>query len=104
MSEENEQVFRRVIEEGYNKGNLAALDALFAINFVEHQDGFVPPNVQGVKGNIVSLRAAFPNLKLTVEAMIASGDQTCTYYSSRHTARVVHGAATYRQVFCHHRN
>jgi predicted ester cyclase len=85
MSEENEQVFRRVIEEGYNMGNLAALDALFALNFVEHQDGFVPPNVEGVKGNIVSLRAAFPNLKLTIEEMIVNGDKTWARITARGT-------------------
>jgi hypothetical protein len=50
MSEnENGRVFRRLIEEGFNRGNLSALDELFAPHFVEHQDGFVPPNVEGVK-------------------------------------------------------
>ena len=77
MSEEhNKEIFRRLIEEGFNKGNLAALDELFARNFVEHQDGFVPPNVEGVKGAIVSLRTPFPDLKLTIEEIIASGDKT----------------------------
>jgi hypothetical protein len=48
MSKENERVFHRMIEEGFNRGNLAALDELFAPNFIEHQDGFVPPNIKGV--------------------------------------------------------
>ncbi len=85
MSEENEQIFRRVIEEGYNKGNVAALDALHAPNFVEHQDGFEPPNVEGVKGSIASLRAAFPNLKLTIEEIISSGDKTWARITARDT-------------------
>jgi predicted ester cyclase len=77
MSEkENEHVFRQVIEEGFNKGNLPALDGLYASNFMEHQDGFVPPNAEGVKGAIVSLRTPFPDLKLTIEDIIASGDKT----------------------------
>jgi predicted ester cyclase len=86
MSEkENEEVFRRLIEEGFNKGNLVALDALFAPNFMEHQDGFVPPNVEGVKGAIVSLRTPFPDLKLTIEGIIASGDETWARITARGT-------------------
>ena len=89
MSEkENEKVFRRLTKEGFNKGNLVALDELFARNFVEHQDGFVPPNVEGVKGAIVSLRTPFPDLKLTIEEIIASGDKTW----ARITARGTHQA------------
>ena len=88
MSEENERVFRCMIEEGFNKGNLAALDELFAPDFIEHQDGFVPPNIEGVKGAIVSLRTPFPDLKLTIEEIVASGDSTW----ARITARGIHRA------------
>jgi hypothetical protein len=45
-------IFHSVIEEGFNKGNLDALDELFAPNFQEHQHGMVPPNLEGVKGAI----------------------------------------------------
>ncbi|MBN1582776.1 MAG: ester cyclase [Anaerolineae bacterium] len=88
MFEENEQVFRRMIDEGFNKGNLDALDKLFAPNFVEHQDGFVPPDITGVKKVIVGLRTPYPDLKLTIEEMIASGDKTW----ARITARGTHQA------------
>jgi predicted ester cyclase len=86
MSEkENEQVFRRVIEAGFNQGDLAALDELFAPNFTEHQDGFVPPNVAGVKGAILGLRTPFPDLKLTIEDIIAGGDKTWARITARGT-------------------
>ena len=105
MSEENEKVFRCMIEEGFNKGNLAALDALFAPNFVEHQDGFVPPNIEGVKGAIVSLRTPFPDLKLTIEEIIASGDKILgAYHRQGHTSSAFHGTTTHGQVLCHHRD
>jgi predicted ester cyclase len=87
MSKENEQVFRRMIEEGFNKGNLAALDTLFAPNFVEHQDGFVPPNIEGVKGAIVSLRTPFPDLKLTIEEIVVSGAKSWARITARGTHR-----------------
>ncbi len=82
---ENEEVFRRVIEEGFNKGNLTALDELFASNFTEHQDGFVPPNVEGVKGAIVGLRTPFPDLELTIDEIVASGDKTWARITGRGT-------------------
>ena len=85
MSKENVDVFHRMIEEGFNKGNLAALDELFAPNFIEHQDGFVPPNIKGVKGAIVSLRTPFPDLRLTVEEIIASGDKVWARINARGT-------------------
>ena len=88
MSEkENEGVFRRLIDEGFNKGNLFALDELFAPNFMEHQDGIVPPNVEGVKGAIVSLRTPFPDLNLTIEEIVASGDKTWARITGRGTHR-----------------
>jgi predicted ester cyclase len=85
MSKQNVKVFHRMIEEGFNKGNLAALDELFAPNFIEHQDGFVPPNIKGVKGAIVSLRTPFPDLRLTVEEISASGDKVWARINARGT-------------------
>lgn len=86
MSEEKcMQVFRRLIEEGFNKGNLSALDELCAPGFVEHQDGIVPPTVDGLKGAILSLRTPFPDLNLTIEEIIASGDKTWARITGRGT-------------------
>ena len=104
MSRENENVFRRLIEEGFSKGNLAALDELFAPDFVEHQDGFTPPNIEGVKAAIVSLRTPFPDLRLTVEEIIASGDRTWARTRSRPAPGALHGTATHGQVLRHHRH
>lgn len=85
LEKENEGVFHRLIDEGFNKGNLAALDELFAPNFIEHQDGIVPPNIEGVKGAIVSLRTPFPDLKLTIEEIAASGGKTWARITGRGT-------------------
>lgn len=38
-TEQNQDVLRRVIEEGFNKGNYAALDPLFTTDYREHQFG-----------------------------------------------------------------
>ena len=85
--EQNEKVFRRLIEQGFSMGNLEVLNDVFAPNFVEHQDGFVPPNVEGVKGAIVGLRTAAPDLKLTIEEIITSGEKTWARITARGTHR-----------------
>ena len=86
MSEErNKRVFERVIEEAYSKGNVDVLDETFATNFVEHQAGIVPPTADGVKRSIAFLRDAFPDLKLTIEEILASGDKTWARITARGT-------------------
>jgi len=87
IEEQNKRVFGRLIEEGFNNGNLAGLDELFAANFKEHQDGMLPPNIEGVKGAIRSLRAAFPDLMLTIEEIFADGDKTWARITARGTHR-----------------
>ena len=86
-TETNLGIFRRVIEEGFNKGNLGALDPLFAPGFQEHQPGMVPPNLEGVKGAIAYLRSAFPDLTLTIEDSIAQGDRVWARISAHGTQR-----------------
>ena len=48
----------------------------------------MPPNVEGVKGAIAGLRTPFPDLKLTIEEILASGEKTW----ARITARGSHQA------------
>jgi predicted ester cyclase len=86
MSEElNKRVFETVIEEAYSKGNVDVLDEAFAPNFIEHQAGIVPSTVEGVKRSILFLRGAFPDMKLTIEEIIASGDKTWARITARGT-------------------
>jgi len=73
-SQRNLQVFHQVIEEGFNRGNYAALDALFALGYQEHQFG-LHTDLAGFKRDIQFLRAAFPDLHLTIEDEVADGDK-----------------------------
>lgn len=74
VPEANIVTFRRAIDEGWNRGNLEAIDELFAPDFVEHQRG-IAPGREGVKGSIRALRTAFPDLHLAVEDVAAAGDR-----------------------------
>ena len=79
-TQEEEQaiaVFRRVIEEGFNRGNPTALDDLFTPDFREHQRGFPTPDLAGLKRGIQGLRRAIPDLRLEIEDVIFEGDRAC---------------------------
>jgi predicted ester cyclase len=70
----NEQIFRILIEDGFSKGDVTVFDTHTSPDFVEHQHGFFPPNVEGVKKGIHNLHDAFPDFSLTIEAMVSNGD------------------------------
>ena len=73
---ESEQLFRRLIEEGFNGGDLTVAEAVTSPDLVEHQD-FGPhhaPGAEGVRAVISSLRRAFSDFHLRIEDMAVSGD------------------------------
>jgi len=45
----NEELFRLLIEEGFSKGGTTVFDKYTSSDFIEHQYGFVPSNVESVK-------------------------------------------------------
>jgi predicted ester cyclase len=85
-AEQNQDVLRRVIEEGFNKGNYAALDALLAPDYREHQFGS-KTTLEGFKQDIEYLRTAFPDLHLTIEESCAAADTVWIRMTARGTNR-----------------
>lgn len=76
MSPTAEAVARRLIEEGFNAGDLAVADELTSPDLVEHQD-FGPDHAggaAGVRAVIASLRSAFSDFHLTIEDVAVHGD------------------------------
>lgn len=69
----NKGSLRTIAEEGFQKGNLDALDKVVASDYIEHFP--VPPGwpagLAGLKQFITLTRNAFPDLHYTVEDMIA---------------------------------
>lgn len=70
---EIERVFRIVIEQGFSKGDLAAIDAVVAPDFIEHQRG-AHSGVDALKRLVRQLRGWFPDLTLTIEDLVVSDD------------------------------
>ena len=82
---QNTAILRRVIEQGFNKGNLDALDECYAPSYVEHQFD-LPATLEGFKGSIMYLRNTFAPFSLTIEDLVADGDMVWV----RMTARGAH--------------
>ncbi len=94
-TESNKTINRRLVEEGFNKGNLKVLDELVAPNFRDYvleemstrrsglpgTGGQSNPPSRGpevVKQFISDMRQAFPDLRYTIDDTIAEGDKVVT--------------------------
>lgn len=87
MSERNKLVSRTLIEEVWNRGNFALVDELVSPDFRGHSSS-PETDTRGADGYRAyhrGLRAAFPDLRYTVEDQIAEGDQVVTRWTARGT-------------------
>ena len=66
-------IFRRVIDQGFNRGNFDAWDDCMADQMAEHQYG-LPPALAELKRAIGALRTAFPDFHLTIDDTVTNGD------------------------------
>jgi steroid delta-isomerase-like uncharacterized protein len=88
-SEENKAVVRRQEEELFTRGNLDAADEIYAPGYVGH-DPSNPEDIRGLeaaKQAAADYRRAFPDLRVTVEDLIAEGDKVVARLSFRGTHR-----------------
>jgi steroid delta-isomerase-like uncharacterized protein len=87
MSESNKTVIRRLFEEVWNKGNLPVADELFAQNY-SHHDSSTPEFGRGPeseKKRATLYRTAFPDVRLTIEDIIAEGETVTARWSCKGT-------------------
>jgi steroid delta-isomerase-like uncharacterized protein len=85
-TEDNKATVRRYFEEVFNQGNLALVDELNAPNFIYHDP--VVPDVRTLEDYtqwFTAIRGAFPDFHVTIEDMIAEGDQVVVRYTWRGT-------------------
>jgi len=87
MSEQNKAVVRRTFEELWNKGNLQLANELFSPNYAHHDPS--TPDVgrgpESEKKRATLYRNAFPDLRLTVEDLIAGGETVVARWSCHGT-------------------
>ena len=81
MSEANKELVKRHFEEIFNRKNFAVCDQMMAEEYFEHAPApfseSAPGRVNGprtMRQTAEWLLAQFPDLRMTIEAMIAEGD------------------------------
>ena len=74
-TEENKALFRRTYEELLNRGDLSVADELVSPDFINHE---APPSrdrgPESMRGLATMLRTAFPDLRFTIEELVAEGE------------------------------
>jgi steroid delta-isomerase-like uncharacterized protein len=74
-TEENKTAVRRVFEEIMNKGKLQTVDELVADDYRVTDPPGIPPGKEGFRALVNMYRTGAPDLKMTIEDLIAEGDQ-----------------------------
>lgn len=79
--------YEQVWIDGLNRGDVSVADESFAPNCVIHMAGAPEPNlsVAAFKELVGGLLTAFPDLNLTVEDQIVSGDKVATRWVAEGT-------------------
>jgi steroid delta-isomerase-like uncharacterized protein len=74
-AEENKAIIRRYLEEAWNRGNLTILDELTTPDYARYMSGQPPLDREAQKRRIASFRQAMPDVRLTLEDLVAEGDK-----------------------------
>ena len=81
MHEENKTLIRRFVAEILNAGNPAAAEVLLAANFVFHFPGRPgPTDREGFLQSLAPFRAGFPDIRFTIEDLVAEGDRVAARF------------------------
>jgi ketosteroid isomerase-like protein len=84
---ENVAQFRRLIEDGFGRGDLSVVDEIVAPDLVEHQWG-VPPGDSGperIKRLIGGLHRSLSDLTCEIQHIVADGDMVWGHFRARST-------------------
>jgi steroid delta-isomerase-like uncharacterized protein len=76
--EMNEQLLRQWVDEGWNNGNLSLVNHIFSPNHIMHDPSLPEQKLVGqepFKSFVGSLRSAMPDLRVTIEDVVAQGDK-----------------------------
>ena len=73
---DNKELVRRMIEEGFNEGNLDVADELVAEDFRMHEAGIEEPlrGPEGVKEVLGTYKNAFPDARIEIQELVAEED------------------------------
>jgi steroid delta-isomerase-like uncharacterized protein len=86
--EENKRVVRRAYEDIRSRGDLDAVDEIFAPGYDGHDPTAHPTEVRGPEGfkeQTAGYRAAFPDLRFTIDSIVAEGDEVAVRWTATGT-------------------
>jgi hypothetical protein len=69
-------LFRQIVERGFNRGDLSVADEICSDALIEHE--YLAPNARGadiLKGQITAARSSVEGLQLSIEEYVESGDK-----------------------------
>jgi len=74
-TEENKALYWRIYDNILNKGNLSIIDEFVAPNYIYHDPHNPLNSPDELKQGMSAYRTAFPDMRFTVEEMVAEGDK-----------------------------
>jgi steroid delta-isomerase-like uncharacterized protein len=86
MSNSIKEITRRLNKEVWNQGKLSTIDELVSSDFVNHSPApGLPADREGFKQFVMMYRNAFPDVKITIEDIVAEGDRVMIRWSATGT-------------------
>jgi len=85
--EENKALVRRFSEEVWGKGNVDVVYDIFEADYVRHdlRPGNPLPGPEGQKRIALDFRAAFPDVQMSVDLVVAEGDMVVMRWTAEGT-------------------
>ena len=104
MTKQNKNLVHRYYREAWNHGNMAVISQIFTANHVLHQipnfPTTLPPGSQGIRKLVTAIRAALPDLDLTIEDMVGQWNKVAIRFTLQgsHQGELLGSAPTGQQV------
>ncbi len=89
MSDENKTIARKLFEDAWNIGQMDELETLVSTSCRFHDPVFpsMAPGVDSLRQHIRLYRNAFPDLKYTIDDVIAERNEVVVHWTMRGTQR-----------------
>jgi steroid delta-isomerase-like uncharacterized protein len=90
MTVDNKRIVRQVYEEIRGGGQLDLVNEVFAEEYVGHDPTAIPEEVRGrqaFKDQTSHYRSAFPDLRFSVDSIVAEGDEVVVRWTATGTHR-----------------
>ena len=103
MTEANKWVVERCVADVWNNGKMDVVAELVHPNFIRHHERNQDEDLHGLDGFrqwVSRTRQALPDLRFTVEQMLAEADRVMAYVRGRatHTGALQGGSATETEI------